>query len=412
MVKLIKNIWLGVVLILVASGMLLLSDLDRRQVKGPAPATKALPRLAIMQWASTDLLDDTVQGIAEGLRQQGYEQGRTAEIRFFNASGDNATGNVLARDLAGGGYDMVLTASTLALQAVAQANPAGRVIHVFGAVTDPYGAGVGITGPKPEQHPLHLVGVGTFQPVAQAIRIARQMNPKLLKLGVVWNPGESNSEACVGKARLACKELGIELIEANAGSTSEVPEAIRSILSRGAEAVWVGGDIVAISAISGIVSAAKAAKVPVFSNDPGDTRRGVMFGLGASYRTVGIAVGEMGARILRGASTRTFGVENLVPEVLTVNEAVVSEFEGWSVPAEIRAKAQPAPMPRAKAKETSRSVPRGRVFKIGFLCFGPHPIFDMTIAGALESLREAGFYGVVVPPELLKKAAKTAGGKP
>lgn len=387
MLKLLKNTWLGVVLILLASGLLLFSDLNRRN--GAKKSPKALPRLAVMQWASTDLLDHTVEGIVEGLRQQGFEHGRTADIHFLNASGDNNTGSVMACDLASGSYDLVLTASTLALQAVAKANSAGKVVHVFGGVTDPYGAGVGITGSKPDQHPAHLVGVGTFQPVERAIRISRQMNPKLRKIGVVWNPGESNSEACVLKARGACKELGIELIEANAGNTSEVPEAIRSILARGSEAVWVGGDTVAISSISAIVSSSRALKIPVFTNDPGDTARGALFGVGASYHDVGVAVGEIAGKILHGSSPKSFGVENLVPEVLTVNEKLVKEFEGWSIPDEIRKQAMVSEKPQ---EDTGPRQPQpGRTYKVGILYYGPHPLFDMTIEGIRSSLRDAGF---------------------
>jgi ABC-type uncharacterized transport system substrate-binding protein len=340
MLKLLKSIWLGLTLILLASGLLLLSDLGRRQ--SARPVAKALPRLAVLQWFSTDLLDHTVAGMLEGLRQQGFENGRTAEIRLLNASGDGATGNTMAQELAGGSYDLVLTASTLAMQTVAKANTARRAVHVFAAVTDPYGSGVGIAGPKPDQHPAHLVGVGTFQPVEHAIRIARQMNPALHTLGTVWNPGESNSEACVKKARAACKELEIKLVEASASNTSEVPEAVRAILAQGAEAIWEGGDNVAISAIGAIVSAARAVRVPVFTNDPVDTTKGALFGLGASYHAVGLAAGEMAGKILRGASPQTFGVENLVPEVLAIDEALVREFAGWSIPAELRAQAQVA----------------------------------------------------------------------
>jgi ABC-type uncharacterized transport system substrate-binding protein len=401
----VKNLWLGLTLIALASGLLLLSDLGRRR---NAPRAAAAPekrlRLAVMQWASTDLQDHTVAGILEGLRQQGFAAGRNADIRLLNAAGDNATGNAMAQDLAGGGYDLVLTASTLALQAQAKANAAGRVVHVFGCVTDPYGAGVGISGPKPEQHPPHLVGVGTFQPVERTFRIARRMNPRVTKIGVVWNPGETNSEAQVHKARAICKELGIELLEANAGNTSEIPESIRAVLARGAEAVWVGGDSVATSALSAIVGAARAAKVPVFSNDPSDTAKGALFSLGASYKQVGIAVGEMGGKILHGASPRTFGVENLVPEVLTVNEAVTSELAGWTIPAEIRAQAQASaaaataattPAPATPAAAVTPPAPRlpqpGRIYKVGILPFGAHPMFDQLNAGIRETLGAAGF---------------------
>lgn len=385
MLRIVKNIWLGMLLIALASSVLLLSDIGRRH--GAKKPPHALPRLAILQWASTDLLDHTVQGIVEGLRLHGFEHGRTVDLRFFNASADNTTGNVMARDVSSGAYDLVLTASTLALQAVAQANVAGRAVHVFGGVTDPYGAGVGITGPRPEQHPGHLVGIGTFQPVERAIRIAHQMNPGLRKIGVVWNPGESNSEACVMKARTTCKELNIELIETNAGNTSEVPEAIRSILARGSEAIWVGGDTVAISSISAIVSAARAVKIPVFTNDPSDTSKGALFGVGASYRDVGIAVGEIAGKILHGSSPKSFGVENLVPEVLTLNEPLAKELPEWSIPDELRAQALSSTAPAARVL---RQPQQARTYTAALLNFGPNPVFEMATAGVREALKDAG----------------------
>lgn len=372
--KWLKNTWLGVVLIVAASLLLLLSDLDRRQGARDQSARgrQALPRLAVMQWASTGLLDNTVAGIVEGLRRQGFEDGRTASIRLFNASGDPTTGNMMARELVGGGYDMVLTASTLAMQAVAKANREGRVMHLFGGVTDPYGAGVEITGPEPHQHPRHLLGVGTFQPVASSIRIAHQMNPQLRQLGVVWNSSEDNSEACVKVARTVCQELGITLIEAIANNTSEVPEAVRSVLGRGAEAVWVGGDTVAIASINAIVSAARASGVPVFSNDPTDIKTGVLFGLGASYEQVGIAVGELGGKILRGADPTTFGVKNMVPEVLALNEALAAELPAWTINDVLR----------EQAVETETAVDIGAARDLGM----PWPVGQLKEADIFHHL--------------------------
>jgi ABC-type uncharacterized transport system substrate-binding protein len=396
MLKLLGNIWLGLLLIVLASSLLLVSDLGRRQGhrRGAAAGVGRAARLAIFQWTSTDLLDSAVAGIVDGLRQQGYEDGGTASIRFLNALGDTATGNMMAKELVGGGYDMVLTASTLTMQAVANANREGRVTHVFGAVTDPYGAGVGITGPAPHQHPPHLVGVGTFQPVAESVRIAVQMNPKLRRIGVVWNPSEDNSAACVVKARAICLELGIELVEANANNTSEVPEAIHAVLARGVDAVWIGGDTVAMASINAILSATRAAGLPVFTNDPGDIKKGALFGLGASYRQVGFAVGEMGGKILRGLDPATIGVTNMVPEVLGLNEALAAELPNWTIPDALRARAK-ASLAAAAAAASTVAVPReptpGRQYRAGILYFGPDPIFEMAIAGIKASLRDAGF---------------------
>jgi len=65
---------------------------------------------------------------------------------------------------------LILTASTLSLQAVAGANRAGHTKHVFGLVLDPFSAGVGISREDPLNHPKHLVGYGSMQPVAEAFR--------------------------------------------------------------------------------------------------------------------------------------------------------------------------------------------------------------------------------------------------
>ena len=58
-----------------------------------------------------------------------------------------------------------------------------------------------------------MTGQGTLQPVAEVFKLAREANPDLDKVGVIWNPAESNSEASTLMARKICEELNIELIE-------------------------------------------------------------------------------------------------------------------------------------------------------------------------------------------------------
>jgi len=196
---------------------------------------------------------------------------------------------------------------------------------------------------------------------------------------VVYNPSEDNSEACLRKARKICQELEIQLVEANAGNTSEVPEAIRSVLSRGVEAVWIGGDTVAIAAINAIVSAAKAGGVPVFTNDPNDIRRGALFGLGASYEQVGTAIGDLGGRVLNGADPATFGVANLVPEVLTLNEPLAKELAAWSIPESVR-----------KRSGASQAAAIGRPYEIRIARYNDAQFSADTERGILDGFKKQG----------------------
>src|SRR4029077_2083438 len=118
--------------------------------------------------------DAGVQGVIQGLAEQGYRDGETLAITTYNAHGDLATGNAIARQVTTGEFEMVITSRTPSMQAVANANRDGRVMHVFTLVADPFSAGVGLDREHPLKHPARLVGQGSFLPVAESFAIARR----------------------------------------------------------------------------------------------------------------------------------------------------------------------------------------------------------------------------------------------
>ncbi len=234
----------------------------------------------------------------------------------FNAEGDVATANAVAQQIVSGRFDLGLTLTTPSLQALANANKSGKVRHVFGLVTDPVAAGVGI-GEKPLDHPPWLVGIGTLQPVAESLGLAKRMFPQLQKLGVVWNPAEVNSEITTKLCRAACADLGITLLEANAENTAYVREAAVSLIARGAEALWVGGDVTVLAAIDLVIGPARDTRIPVFTCIPGNAAKGTLFDLGANYFEVGRKVGQLAATVLEGESPANLPVEKAVPPTCT-----------------------------------------------------------------------------------------------
>jgi putative ABC transport system substrate-binding protein len=236
--------------------------------------------------------------------------------------------------------DLLLTASTLSLQAVANANRGRTTVQVFGAVADPAVAGVGISHDKPLDHPPNLVGIGSFLPVDSAFKIAREMNPRLKTVGVAWDPAEANSRAFTEKAREACKTLGIELLEANVENSNGVLEAEDSLVARGSEALWIGGDVTISVAVDSVVSVGRKAHIPVFTITPGKPDRGTLFDYGADFYQIGRQTGELAARILHGADPRQIPVVNMVPTYFVLNkQALKGLSDTWSIPDNILAQA-------------------------------------------------------------------------
>src|ERR1051325_11670061 len=209
-----KRLFLGIALIARASGILLYSDLRSRnrpqQRINQAAAVQKQFRVALVEHASQAVLEEGTRGVPEALAARGYSDGGKMALRRYNAQADLPTANSIAKDVVGGGNDLIITVSTASLQTVANANKfASQTRHVFGLVTDPYGAGVGINPTNHLDHPPYMTGYGTLQPVAAAFKMARQMRPELKAVGVVWNPAEANPQAPARLGRAVCAELGI-----------------------------------------------------------------------------------------------------------------------------------------------------------------------------------------------------------
>jgi ABC-type uncharacterized transport system substrate-binding protein len=327
----LKRLSLGIVLITAAAGVLLVSDVRSAGSK---------PRIAILQHASTPVLDDGVRGMIDGLAQNGYQDGASAIITLYNAQGDMATANAIAREIVEGRFDLVLTSSTPSMQAVANANKAGRTVHVFGLVADPYVTGVsGLDPANPLTHPRHLVGYGLLLPVVDAFRIARRMLPGLHSVGVAWNPAEANSAMFVRKARTVCQELGLTLLEAQVENSAGVREAVNSLIARGAQSLWIGGDIAVSSAVDTVLTAARQGRIPVFSIMPGNPERGTLFDLGLDFYQAGRLSGELAARILHGEDPTTIPIRDaidVVPRRLLINRKALKGLKDpWRVPDEL-----------------------------------------------------------------------------
>jgi putative ABC transport system substrate-binding protein len=250
-----------------------------------------------------------------------------------------AVGNAIATQITNSQYDLVLTSSTPSMQAVAQANRNGRTLHVFGVTADPFSAGIGLDRNNPLTHPRHMVGQGVLLPVVDSFRIAKQMLPALERVGVAWNPAESNSVVFTTMARAASRELGITLLEANVDTTSGVLDAVNSLVARGAQALWVGGDNVMMAAMDTALLAARRARIPAFSITPGKPDRGTALDVGLNFHEVGRLCGALAAEILNGTDPATIPIRDvvdLVPRRVIVNTAALQGLrDAWRAPDDV-----------------------------------------------------------------------------
>ena len=395
----VRRLALGLLLIAAASGILLLADREHRT----ADARK-VRRLAILQHANTGVLDDGIRGVIEGLASRGYRDGQGITIDRFNAQGDLPTGIAIARQLTAGGYDLVITSSTPSMQAVANNNREGKTRHLFTLVADPFASGVGLDRAQPLNHPPYMVGHGSFPPVETAFALARRMLPALQRIGTAWNPSETNSLIFVERGRQVAKATGLTLLEANADNTSVVGDAINSLIARGAQAIWVGGDNTVVAGIDSVIAIAKRSGIPVFTILPGKPDRGTLFDAGPDFFEVGRQGGLLAADILEGADLKAIPIRDIldiVPPYLSVNtNALAGLKEPWRVPDAVLAEAsvvvdatglhRKGGKPAAAA--TALSPPRtiSKTWRISFIELNRVTEVEDAERGVFDGLTEAG----------------------
>lgn len=342
MIKVFKKLALGLALIAGSAAILLYSDLNSRKGAKAAGKRSGPVRVALVQQVSNASLDEGVSGILAALKERGYSAGDRMVLRQYNAQGDVGTANAIAKEVTSGDFDLIVSASTVSLQTIANANryatPPRK--HVFGVVSDPYGVGVGVSRDNHLQHPAYMAGYGSLAPVQDTFDLARQLKPSLKRVGLVWDPAEANSVITTKLARSVCEKMGITLVEANAESVTALNEATASVLARNVEAIWVSPDLVAGVGLNLIVSKARDAHVPVFTSIPRKPVTGALAELGADYYAIGHAEGELAADVLDGRDPATVPVENLMPITLQVNRTALKDLrEHWEIPQSVLARA-------------------------------------------------------------------------
>ncbi|HIP39166.1 MAG TPA: ABC transporter substrate-binding protein [Desulfocapsa sulfexigens] len=251
-------------------------------------------KIAVSQIVEHPALDATRQGLLDGLKAKGYEEGKNLTFTFQTAQGNPAIGVQIAKQFVGEKPDVLVGIATPTAQALAAAT---RTIPVvFTAVTDPLGAKL----IKNLEHPGgNVTGLSDLTPVAQHVDLMQEILPDLKAIGVVYNPGEANAVALVELLKKAAKEKNIAVVEGIAMKSADVQSAARIITSK-VQVIYAPTDNTVASAIDALVGAANQAKIPVVGGSTSFIENGAIASLGFDYYQVGVQTADFVEAIFKG----------------------------------------------------------------------------------------------------------------
>ncbi len=285
-------------------------------------------KVAVSQIVEHPALDAARQGLLDGLKAKGYIEGTNLEFTYQTAQGNPAIAVQIAKQFVGERPDVLVGIATPTAQALAASTRSIPV--VFTAVTDPLGAKLVKNMDEPGRN---VTGLSDLSPVAQHVDLMQELIPDLKSIGVVFNPGESNSVALVELLRAAADAKGLTVVEGTALKSADVQSAAQIIASK-VDVLYAPTDNTVASAIDGLVNAANQAKKPIIGASTTYIANGALAALGFDYYQVGVQTADYVDALLKGTKVAELPVKVAKGSDLALNQKVADKL-GITFPASV-----------------------------------------------------------------------------
>ena len=259
----------------------------------PAPA-QDMKTVAVSQIVEHPALDATRNGLLDGLKAAGFEEGKNLKFTFQTAQGNPAVAAQIARQFVGEAPDVMVGIATPTAQALAAATK--DIPIVFTAVTDPVGAKLVASMDAPGGN---VTGLSDMSPVEQHLALIVDLVPNAKSVGLVYNPGEANAVSLVNAVKQFAPSHHLEVIEATATKSSEIKSAAQVAASK-ADVLYAMTDNTVATAIEALIAAANEAGKPVVAGETSFVDSGAIAALGFDYYQIGYQTADYVVQILNG----------------------------------------------------------------------------------------------------------------
>jgi putative tryptophan/tyrosine transport system substrate-binding protein len=276
-----------------------------------------------------------VEGLREGLKAAGLDDGKQIVLVLHDAKGDPASAEAAARALEADGVALIVAFTTI----VARAAKAGtaHVPIVFAAGSDPVAFGLvdAIAKPGGRLSGVHFI---TTELTGKRIGLLREMLPGLHRIVTFYNPDNPVAKSAMEEARSATQLLGVDLVDQQVTSLADIRERLALLGEAKADAYFFVSDGLVNSHGVLILEAANAVRMPTMAYELDLVARGALVGYGFNYREIGRLAAKYVARVLSGTHPSDLPIEAISRPALAINLRTARAL-GLTIPPTLLARA-------------------------------------------------------------------------
>ncbi len=265
-----------------------------------------IPVIGFADALEDNTLSQAKQGFFDALKKNGYsEDNNTIKVIYRNAQGDIPKLTLSVKYFISEKVTLIATCPSLSTIAALQNT---KDIPVFMMVS-PTPQLMSVMD-KQGNSPANLFGVAedlgyidtSFSLIPKLI-IKYDHDIKLpLKVGMIYNQSEPQSEEALKRSQELAVKLHIELVSLPVNNSADVQLVTQALLSKHIDAFFANPDNTVFSSFETILKACNDNNVPVFTSEAGLVSRGAVAAYGADIYQWGYQAGEQAAQFLKNKS--------------------------------------------------------------------------------------------------------------
>ena len=264
-----------------------------------ARAQQALPVVGFIRDGSADANARYAAAFRKGLNETGYVEGQNVTVEYHWLEGRYDRLPALMADLVRRHVAVIATPGTTPTLAAKAAT--ASIPIVFGVGEDPVGLGLVASLARPGGN---ATGINFFtnEVVAKRLRLLHELVPKVVRVAVFVNPGNTSVAATtIRDVQEAAPTMGLQTQIFNATTIGEINAAFDTFARERPDALFVAADAFLISRAVQFVTLTARDRIPVTYPIRDCVAAGGLMSYGAEIADMFYQVGVYTGKILKGA---------------------------------------------------------------------------------------------------------------
>jgi putative ABC transport system substrate-binding protein len=278
------------------------------------------PLVGIILWnQDIQSFEDNLQGVIEGLREEGFLDKLNVRLQVINSTGDRSRAAHAAEVLQRHGAKLLITLGTVPTLVALDVTQGSRMPIVYSGVGAPGATGLNC----PSTMEPRLTGTSMEVPIAEQLKIFMQAKPRLQRLGILFCTATPVAVATGRAAEAIAHRMGLKVILIRV--TDERPElldkALKTLEGEGIQALFMPTDPVLAGPKNLEIICGQMLRygVPVMVPFASSVTHGALISYHADSAEVGRQAGRQAGRILSGVAVR-----DVLPEIPKVKRLTLN----------------------------------------------------------------------------------------